>query len=84
MRNLMNNVKSALIAKAIRRELVAATVGGLALAGLPAHAAGEFTLDTTAIVSTITSGVTTVSAIGVAVISLIVVIKLFKWVQRVL
>ncbi|KEH07583.1 MULTISPECIES: major capsid protein [Delftia] len=48
-----------------------------------AHAAGV-TIDTTDIVSTITGGVTAISAIGVAVISLVVVIKLYKWVQRVL
>ena len=42
------------------------------------------TIDTTEIVSTISGGVTAISAIGVAVISLVVVIKLYKWVQRVL
>jgi len=84
MRELMNNVKAALIGKALRRELALATVGALALAGVPAHAAGDFTIDTAQIVATITSGVTTVSAIGIAVLSLVVVIKLFKWVQRVL
>lgn len=41
-----------------------------------AHAAP---IDTTAVVSTITDGVTTVSAIGLAVLSLVVVIKVFKW-----
>lgn len=48
-----------------------------------AHAAGA-TIDTTDIVATISGGVTAISAIGVAVISLVVVIKLYKWVQRVL
>jgi len=84
MYSLINNVKKAVFAKAVRRELAVSTVGALALAGLPAHAAGEFSFDTTAVVATITGGVTTVSAIGIAVISLVVVIKLFKWVQRVL
>lgn len=42
------------------------------------------TIDTTEIVATISAGVTAISAIGVAVISLVVVIKLYKWVQRVL
>lgn len=42
------------------------------------------TIDPAPIVSTITGGVTVVSAIGTAVLSLVVVIKLFKWVQRVL
>jgi hypothetical protein len=43
-----------------------------------------FTLDPTSIVTVITGGVTTLSAIGIAVLSLVVVIKLFKWAQRVL
>lgn len=43
-----------------------------------------YTLDTTAVVSTITNGVTALSSIGVAVLSLVVVIKLFKWAQRTL
>ena len=37
------------------------------------------TIDVTDVVSTITDGVTTVSAIGLAVLSLVVVIKVFKW-----
>ena len=61
---------------------LAGTLGGLMLAP-SAHAAGA-TIDTTEIVSTISGGVTAISAIGVAVISLVVVIKLYKWVQRVL
>ena len=36
-------------------------------------------IDVTAVVATITDGVTTVSAIGLAVLSLVVVIKVFKW-----
>ncbi|GEM_PF-2274065 len=55
---------------------------GLTLAG--GAQATTFTLDPTDIITTITGGVTAISAIGVAVISLVVVIKLFKWVQRVL
>lgn len=54
---------------------------GLVLAGASQAAT---TIDTTEIVATISGGVTAISAIGVAVISLIVVIKLYKWVQRVL
>lgn len=41
-----------------------------------ANAAG---IDVTSVVGTITDGVTTVSAIGLAVLSLVVVIKVFKW-----
>ncbi|RKG41771.1 hypothetical protein D7V68_17620, partial [Acinetobacter cumulans] len=39
------------------------------------------TVDVTSVVSTITNGVTTVSSIGLAVLSLFVVIKIFKWVR---
>ncbi|PAT41399.1 hypothetical protein CK623_00160 [Vandammella animalimorsus] len=46
--------------------------------------AQSFSIDAAPIVSVITGAVTTVSAIGVAVLSLVVVIRLFKWVQRVL
>lgn len=36
-------------------------------------------IDVTSVVGTITDGVTTVSSIGLAVLSLVVVIKVFKW-----
>ena len=51
---------------------------GVAVAGT-VGAANAAPIDTTAVVSTITDGVTTVSAIGLAVLSLVVVIKVFKW-----
>jgi len=41
-----------------------------------ANAAG---IDVTPVITTITDGVTTVSSIGLAVLSLVVVIKVFKW-----
>lgn len=91
--NLVNVVKRcALSVKASTENLAAkvgasagrlAVVGSTALVASGAHAAGV-TIDTTDIVATISGGVTAVSAIGVAVISLVVVIKLYKWVQRVL
>ena len=43
-----------------------------------AHAAAT-PIEITSVTDTITSGVTTVSAIGLAVLSLVVVIKVFKW-----
>lgn len=49
---------------------------GLTGAAISANAAD---IDVTEVVGTITSGVTTVSAIGLAVLSLVVVIKVFKW-----
>jgi hypothetical protein len=72
----MNFLKKAL-------SVVAVAISALMLSA-PAHAAGGLTIDTTDVVTTITNGVTTVSAIGIAVLSLVVCIKLFKWVQRVL
>lgn len=60
-----------------------AVVGGTGLASM-SGANAAVTIDTTDIVATISGGVTAISAIGVAVISLVVVIKLYKWVQRVL
>lgn len=59
----------------------AAIVGGALLAAGAARADG---LDVTAVVTVITGAVVTVSSIGIAVLSLVVTIKLFKWVQRVL
>ncbi len=53
------------------------------MASSGAHAAAT-TIDVTDVVATITAGVTTLSAMGVAILSLVVVIKLFKWAQRVL
>lgn len=91
MKTLLNAGKSALRAvkdvakKAIDFVTPGALVGGSAMGlAVGSHAAGEFTLDATSIVTVITGGVTTISAIGIAVLSLVVVIKLFKWVQRVL
>jgi len=49
-----------------------------------ANAAGEFTLDAAPVVTTITGGVAVVSSIGLAVLSLVVVIKLFKWAKQAL
>ena len=54
------------------------------MAGASAQAQTAFTVDASSIIPVITGGVTTISAIGIAVLSLVVVIKLFKWVQRVL
>lgn len=85
MKTLFNAVKRR--AQASASEL--ATAGKAVAAGSTlalasgAHAAGA-TIDTTDVVATISGGVTAISAIGVAVISLVVVIKLYKWVQRVL
>ena len=85
MKTIINAVKRR--AQASASELATAgkavAVGSTLALASGVHAAG-FTLDTTDIVAVITGGVTVVAAIGTAVISLTVVIKMFKWVQRVL
>lgn len=53
-------------------------ITALSTLAVGAHAEGV-TIDTGDVVTTITNGVTTVSAIGIAVLSLVVVIKVFKW-----
>ena len=50
----------------------------------PTANAADFTVDTSTVVTTITGGVSVVSSIGLAVLSLIVVIKLFKWAKQAL
>ena len=68
-------VKSTSFKTNVRRYGVAAALAGSAVG---ANAA-ETPIDVTAVVGTITNGVTTVSSIGLAVLSLVVVIKVFKW-----
>lgn len=75
-KNLADKAGAALV-----RPLV---VGSTALVAATGSHAAAVSIDTTDIVATISGGVTAISAIGVAVISLVVVIKLYKWVQRVL
>lgn len=67
----------------LRTPVVAASTGALVLAG-QARAQSAFTIDTTDVVAVITGGVTTISSIGIAVLSLVVVIKLFSWAKRAL
>lgn len=52
---------------------------GAAVAAAMTTGAHAEAIDVSSVVSTITDGVTTVSAIGLAVLSLVVVIKVFKW-----
>lgn len=78
----MENVQKFKPTLAQKAGVVAAV--GIALAGSNANAAGEFTLDTSSVVTTITGGVAVVSSIGLAVLSLVVVVKLFKWARSAL
>ena len=66
-----------------KRFYAPAVAGASLLAGSGA-ANAAVTIDVDDVVQTITGGVTVVSAIGVAVLSLVVVIKLFKWVRAAL
>lgn len=61
----------------------AVAVGSALVMASGAHAAA-FTMDTADIVATIAAGVVAVSAIGTAAVSLVVVVKLFKWVRSAL
>ena len=60
-----------------------AAIGAVAVVGGAANAATT-SIDTPQLPGTTRSPVTAISRTGVAVISLVVVIKLYKWVQRVL
>jgi hypothetical protein len=82
--NKFNGLVSRIAVGSKVRSLALASVPALGLLGATGARADTFTFDPAPIVTVITGGVTAVSAIGVAVISLVVVIKLFKWVQRVL
>ena len=77
----MENVQKFKPTLAQKAGVVAAT-GYMALAGSTANAA--YTLDATDVVSTISGGVAVVSSIGLAVLSLVVVVKLFKWARSAL
>jgi len=61
----------------------AGVAAAIALAVSTANAA-EYTVDTSSVVTTITGGVAVVSSIGLAVLSLVVVVKLFKWARSAL
>lgn len=80
--NALQLVKDRAFAK--RSATAVAMVSAAVLAG-PAHAqTTTFTLDTSTVVSTIAAAVTALSSIGLAVLSLVVIIKIFKWAQRTL
>lgn len=57
----------------VKRFGLATAISGTAITANAAE------IDVSSVVGTITDGVTTVSAIGLAVLSLVVVIKVFKW-----
>lgn len=78
--NALQSVKARAVAL---RPAAAVAIGtGLSMAG-QARAA-TFSLDTSEVVATIAGAVTALTSIGMAVLSLVVVIRLFKWAQRTL
>lgn len=60
------------------KRVAAVAVTGAALVAGNAHA---LTIDVTDVTQTITDGITTVTTLGISVLSLVVVVKLFKWVR---
>lgn len=66
------------------KRFYAPAVAGASLLVGSGAANAAVTIDVDDVVKTITGGVSVVSAIGVAVLSLVVVIKLFKWVRAAL
>lgn len=79
----MENVQKFKPTLAQKAGVVAAT-GYMALSGSAANAAGDYTVDVSTVVTVITGGVAVVSSIGLAVLSLVVVVKLFKWARSAL
>ena len=76
--------RGALMLKNVSTYGLGAAVAAAMVLAPTANAAGEFTLDASTVVSTITGGVAVVSSIGLAVLSLVVVVKLFKWARSAL
>lgn len=58
----------------------AVATGAMVLAGA-AQAQTVTSIDVSEIVAVIMAGITTVTQLGIAVLSLVVVVKLFKWVK---
>lgn len=76
--------RGALMLKNVSTYGLGAAVAAAMVLAPTANAAGEYTVDTASVVTTITGGVAVVSSIGLAVLSLVVVIKLFKWAKQAL
>ena len=64
-----------------KRFAPAVAAGSLMLAGTSAQAT---TIDVSEIVTVIQGGVATVTSLGISVLSLVVVVKLFMWVRGVM
>lgn len=64
--------------RALRRPAVVAAFSALAVGSANAATTA---VDISEVVAVITSGIATVTQLGIAVLSLVVVVKLFKWVK---
>lgn len=65
----------------LRSSRILASVAAAAGSVVATSAQAQTTIDVSDVVSTITSGITTITTLGIAVLSLVVVVKLFKWVK---
>lgn len=65
----------------LRSSRILAPVAAAAGSVVATSAQAQTTIDVSDVVSTITSGITTITTLGIAVLSLVVVVKLFKWVK---
>lgn len=64
--------------RALRRPALVAALSALAVGSANAATTA---IDISEVVAVITSGIATVTQLGIAVLSLVVVVKLFKWVK---
>lgn len=76
--------RGALILKNVPTYGLGAAVAAAIVLAPTANAAGDYTVDVSTVVTVITGGVAVVSSIGLAVLSLVVVVKLFKWARSAL
>jgi len=65
----------------LRSSRILAPVAAAAGSVVATSAQAQTTIDVSEVVSTITNGITTITTLGIAVLSLVVVVKLFKWVK---
>lgn len=76
--------RGALMLKNVPTYGLGAAVAAAMVLAPTANAAADYTVDVSTVVTIITGGVAVVSSIGLAVLSLVVVVKLFKWARSAL
>lgn len=65
----------------LRSPRILAPVAAAAGSVVATSAQAQTTIDVSEVVATITTGIQTITTLGIAVLSLVVVVKLFKWVK---